>query len=153
MKKIIIIVIVAFLGFTTFSGCTRSSSSSSTSTTGSMTATIGSTAMNGTICVASEVSGALGISGSTVTSGVGGPPQINFTITNWSGGTGSVTLGSSSASNFAEYIQSSSSLALFSTSGTLNINSVSTTNISGTFSFTLSTGVTVSSGTFSAIRH
>ena len=45
-----------------------------------MTATIGSVHMTGSVCTAALLSNIMGISGSTVTSGVGGPSQINISI-------------------------------------------------------------------------
>lgn len=145
-KTVLAVALIAAM-----SGCSRSSSSSPAATY-SMRATIGSASMNGTVCIATVVSGVLGISGSTVVSGVGGPPQINLAIYSWTGAAGTFALGSTGGNNFGEYIASTGALTNISTSGTVTITSVTTTAISGTFSFTCSGGVSVTAGTFTAQR-
>ena len=150
MRQILLIAAVALLGLTIFSGC---STSGGASPTYSMTATIGSTHMNGTICIAAQVTTVMGISGSTVTSGVTGTPQIHLSLWNWTGATGSYTLKTGgSGNNYAEYVPSSGSLASVSQSGTVTITSISSTTISGTFNFTCTDGKVISSGSFTAQR-
>ncbi len=136
-----------------FTGCSPSGGSSPASSY-FMKATIGSTTMNGTSCIATVVSSTLGITGSTVTAGAGGPPQINLTVSNWSGATGTFALTTvgSVTNNFGQYISAAGTTAKTSNSGTLTITSVSATEVKGTFNFTCTDGTVVSDGSFDAQR-
>jgi hypothetical protein len=155
MKKLSILFVAVFIiAATIFTGCTPSTSSSSSSYV--MKANIsGSTPMNGSICLAAEVSSSLGISGSTVTGGIAGPPQINLSIGTWSGTTGTFPLTnvtSATEGNFGQYISTTGVMAKVSSAGNLVITSVTSTQIKGTFSFTCTDGTVVSAGSFTAQR-
>jgi len=133
-----------------FSSCTPASSPSPSYT---MTATAGGTSFSGTKCMAAEVSPNLGISATTVTGGVAGPPQINISVVNWSGGTGTYTFGTVTAgTHFAQYIASSGSLTKTSSSGSVTITNVSSTEIKGTFNFICTDGTAITGGSFTAER-
>ena len=155
MKNLSIFFVAVFIiAATIFTGCTPSTSSSSSSYV--MKATIsGSTPMNGSICLAALVSSTLGITGSTVTGGIAGPPQINLSIGSWSGTTGTFPLtnvSSATSGNFGQYISTTGVLAKVSSAGNLIITSVTSTQIKGTFSFTCTDGTVVSAGSFTAQR-
>ncbi len=153
MRQLKLLAVFALLGFTFLSACS-SPSSSPASPTYSMKATIGSTTMNATSCIAALVGTNLGITGSTVTGSVGGPPQINISIYGWSGAAGTTSLiapGSTGA--FAEYVPTVGALTSVSQSGSVTISAVSSTTISGTFNFTCSDGKVITAGTFTAKRY
>ncbi len=153
MKQLTLVAFTALLGLgVLLTGCTKKSSSSSTSSSYSMKATIGSTSMNGSVCIASVVSSTLAISGSTVTGGVGGPPQINIAVASWTGTTGTFTLGLSSTGSFGQYVASTGALASMSQTGSVTITSVTSTTIKGTFNFTCTDGKVISAGSFTAQR-
>lgn len=154
MKHLSLLFVTVLLScLVCFTGCSPSGGSSPASSY-FMKATIGSASMDGTSCVATVVSGTLAISGSTVSGGVGGPPQINITIGNWSGSTGTFTLttASSATNSFGQYIAASGSTAKLSNSGSVTLTSVSATEIKGTFDFTCTDGTVVSAGSFTAQR-
>jgi len=146
-------LVIALLGFTVLSGCSSSGGSSS-SPSYSMHATIGTTTLNGTACIASLLGSDLGISGSTVTAGAGGPPQININVSPWSGATGTTSLVAPlPTGSFGEYTASAGTITKVSQTGSVTITAVSSTTITGTFSFTCSDGTGVSAGTFTAKRY
>ncbi|GAA4459784.1 hypothetical protein GCM10023093_01390 [Nemorincola caseinilytica] len=114
---------------------------------------MGGTAFEGTICLAGVVSSNLAITGSSTTGGVTGPPQINISVVNWSGSTGTFNFGAITAgSHFAQYIVSTGSVAKTTSSGSVTITDVSATEIKGTFNFTCTDGTAITGGTFTAQR-
>jgi hypothetical protein len=152
MRKIHLIITCLFIPvLMVFNGCSPSSGSSPASSY-FMKATIGGTTMNGTVCIAGQVGTIMGITGSTVASGVGGPPQINISIGNWSGAPGSYTIAaiSSPTNTFGQYISATGAIAKISTSGTVTISSISASEIKGSFNFTCTDGTVVSAGSFTA---
>ena len=77
--------------------------------------------------------------------------MINMLIVSWNQGTGPVNFDSTLVTGYAQYEPTTTS-TLTSKTGTVNITSVSTTAISGTYSFTATDGTAVTAGTFTAKR-
>jgi len=156
MQKILFILAL-FIGAFVINGCTPSSGGGGS--TYYMKATVAPSNMNTTMCIASvnpSAGNTLGISGSTLSGGVGGPPIIAFSIYNWNGSTGTFSLsdpgGASPTMPFGQYTAGGGAYSKSSSSGTLTISSVTATAITGSFSFTCTDGTAISAGTFNAER-
>jgi len=147
MKKILTIAAIAMIGLLTFAGCSKKSSSGPSYY---MKATLGSSAYNAGNCIASSN----GAGGLTIT-GLGGsstsptPPYVSVEIVTWSNAAGTFNFDSTMTTNFAQYILSDTTSKI-SKSGSVIVNTVSSTVVTGTFTFTCTDGTVVSGGTFSA---
>jgi hypothetical protein len=148
MRKIQTIAAMALLGLSALTACSKKSSSP----TYVMKATVGSTSFNESSHVLAIASGGgLIITGSAGTVTTSAPPQITIAIVSWSGSTGTTTFDSTAATGYEEYLPNSSTVSESKT-GTVTITSVSSTAVSGTFSFTATDGTVVSNGSFTAQR-
>lgn len=144
MRKILVLAAAALI---TFSGCSKKDSSPSYS----MKATIGASTFSTSRCVAVAAGGALTIDAWTGTTTSAAPPQITIAITTWNGGTGTITFDSLLTTGYEEYLPNMATVSTSKT-GSVNITSVSSKTISGTFSFTCDDGTVVSNGSFTAQR-
>ena len=154
MKKFLSVASIAMIAVAVFTGCSKSSSTSSA--TGSLKATAGTTSVNSNFCEAGYVDSTLSITGTSITSSTASYPYIILGIYGWNGtSTGTFAIGGSNL-NLATYAVSST-VSHEATSGTITITSVSSTQISGTFSFVGgptsiggSDSVSVTNGSFTA---
>jgi hypothetical protein len=155
MRQFTLIAVFSLFSISMFTGCFPTASSVAPSY--GMTATIGSTHLNATVVNAYSTMNILAITGSSVNGSAAGRPQINITVPNWNGAAGTFTLmpgmGGTFNGPFAEYIPTDSSYALLSQHGTVVVNSVSTSTITGTFSFTCTDSTAVTAGSFIAKRY
>ncbi len=118
-----------------------------------MKATVGSTAFNANYCYTISSASTLSISGFNGTKTSTTYPIMNITVPSWDGKTGTITIGDvMSGTTYAQYFNSMTDYKT-STTGTLKITAVSTTNITGTFDFKATDGTTISAGSFSAQRY
>ena len=149
MKRILTITAIAAIGFAAFTGCKKSSSGASS--TYNMKATIGSTAYNAPNCLAVQTGTQMVIEGLGGTSTVPTFPYMALILTNWNSGivTATFNFDSTMLKNYAQYLSSSTS-AIISKTGSVNVTSVTSTAVSGNFSFTGTDGTVVSGGTFTA---
>lgn len=132
-----------------FASCTKKDDSPSYF----MKATVGSTAFNGSYCFAISSGSAITISGYNGTRTSTSYPMMAITIPSWDGKTGTITIGEvTSGTTYAQYFNSMTDYKT-STTGTLKITAVSTTNITGSYDFKATDGTTISAGTFSAQRY
>ncbi len=146
MKKFLLIAATTMIAFGGTTGCKKDSS---TSPSYSMKATVGSSSFNTSHCIASAANGGLIITGWTGSSTTATAPMMVIAITSWNQGTGTVNFDASMSNGYEEYVASTTTTSLAQT-GTVNITSVASNAISGTFSFTATDGTVVSGGTFTA---
>lgn len=147
MRKLILIAATTIVGFGAMTSCTKKSDSPSYS----MKATVGTTAFTTSHCIATASAGSLTIVGWSGTSTVAAAPMMDIVITSWNGTTGTTNFDTTISTGYEQYVQTSTA-TLQARTGTVNITSVSTSAISGTFSFTATDGTSISGGTFTAQR-
>ncbi len=155
MKNIFLPVAIALIAFFAFSACHKSSSGS---LHGSMTATINGQPFTSSHCViGSFYPSATGIKGLNITGWIGNnfdAPDISLSIANYTtGSTGAYTIVNDTTYSVFASVDSTNSSGQLALTGTINIKSSSATAISGTFSFTLFDGTTVTNGLFTAVDH
>ena len=144
MKTNITLLALAILGMVTIMSCTKTVSG----TPPSMAASIGSTSYKSPYCMAAQTGSKmeiLGLNGTTTTPTY---PYVYLYIPKWTGLPTTYPIDSTGV-NFGYYFSSSSS-ALYAVKGSINILSVSSDLVTGTFLFSCNDGTAVSNGIFSA---
>jgi hypothetical protein len=147
MKKIFTYLAIAIIGLASLASCSKKSDSTPAY---SMKATIGTTAVSETSCIAIVNGSALSVTGFTGSSTT--PPYFNLTIQNFSGA-GTYTLDSTAIVPVVTCIYYPDAIVTntkVAKSGTITVTSSSSTSVSGTFSFLCSDGTSISGGSFTA---
>ena len=149
-NKIRFIVLAALAAATVIGAASCSKSSSSSASPYTMTATKGGTTatFSGSSSVYAVISGPL-LEVEGITTGGGDTTGYIFQLGNY---TGAGTYALDGTVNVGEYLTKtpSSASVLFAAHGTFTVGSVSTTSITGTFSFSATDSSKVTNGTFTA---
>ena len=145
MKKLFSIAAIVMIGALAFTSCKKSDNSSSN---GTLTATAGTTSINSSYCAASLLGTNLGIGSVNLSSGTLAYPYITLQIGNF---TTAGTYTMDGVTTGAGYIVGSNASDIKTAAyGTIVVTSVSSTQVSGTFSFTCTDSTKVTNGSFTA---
>ena len=131
-------------------GCTKKKDDAPAYT---MTSKLGANSFTTSNCYATSSAGTLMVVGTNGTNTSATYPIIQLFIPEWNGNTGNFAIDTSSAvAPYAQYVISASDYDI-AVSGSINITSVTTTTISGNFSFVGLGGTNYSGGNFTAKRY
>lgn len=153
MKHILLSITAAVFVLFAISGCHKSGGVSH----GTMTATVNGQPFSSSHCAIGSFIAASGtIKGLNIVGFTGSnydPPDISFSIANFvTGSTGTYTIVNDSSLLVFASMDSTINSGTLAQSGTITINSSSTSAISGTFSFILADGTTITNGVFTAVE-